>query len=130
MDMDDALTRLSFAPIDPLKPNVPLYQPVLSDVFQPRSSNRQDALKVIILATWLGGASASHRSLLPRLPSSIPISINPAHPHSIVRHNRQVVRQSASATGTSTAVSHIDIPIWRIIRRRPRAFAHVLARRL
>ena len=57
--MDDPLASLSFAPIDPLKPNILLYRPVLSDSSQPRSSNRQDAVKVIILATWLGGASAS-----------------------------------------------------------------------
>lgn len=57
--MDDALTRLSFAPIDPLKPNVLLYQPILSDSSQPRSPNRRNEVKVIILATWLGGASAS-----------------------------------------------------------------------
>ena len=57
--MDDPLASLSFKPVDPLKPNVLLYQPVLSDSSQPRPSSRQDAVKVIILSTWLGGASAS-----------------------------------------------------------------------
>jgi hypothetical protein len=57
--MDDPLACLSFAPIDPLVPNVLLYQPVLSKDSQSRLQNRQDTVKVIILATWLGGASAS-----------------------------------------------------------------------
>jgi hypothetical protein len=57
--MDEPLASLSFAPIDSLKPNVLLYQPTLSDGQEPLSSTLQAAVKVIILATWLGGASAS-----------------------------------------------------------------------
>jgi len=56
--MADPLATLSFAPIDSLRPNVLLYQP-LSDDSRSQSSSRQDAVKVVILATWLGGASAS-----------------------------------------------------------------------
>jgi hypothetical protein len=55
----DALVALSFAPIDPSCPNTLLYTP--EPQIQPQqSSSSQDkaAVKVIILATWLGGASA------------------------------------------------------------------------
>jgi hypothetical protein len=57
--MDNPLAGLSFAPIDPLKPNVLLYQPDLSDSSRFQKLSRQDDVKVVILATWLGGASAS-----------------------------------------------------------------------
>jgi hypothetical protein len=57
--MDEPLASLSFAPIDPVKPNVLLYQPDLRDNSRSQKSDRQDAVKVVILATWLGGASAS-----------------------------------------------------------------------
>jgi hypothetical protein len=55
----DALGALSFASIDPSYPNTLLYTP--EPRIQPQqSSSSQDkaAVKVIILATWLGGASA------------------------------------------------------------------------
>jgi DNA repair protein RAD57 len=55
----DPLSALSFAPIDPLYPNTLLYTPDKSQA-QPQSCSPQDkaGVKVIILATWLGGASA------------------------------------------------------------------------
>lgn len=57
--MGDPLGSLSFVPIDPLKPNVLLYTPDPYNSSQHQSAKRQDAVKVVILATWLGGASAS-----------------------------------------------------------------------
>jgi hypothetical protein len=55
----DALGALSFTPIDPLYPNTLLYTP--EPQIQPQQSSSRDkaAVKVIILATWLGGASAA-----------------------------------------------------------------------
>lgn len=57
--MDDPLGSLSFVPIDPLKRNVLLYNPDSNNDSHPQSTKRRDVVKVIILATWLGGASAS-----------------------------------------------------------------------
>jgi hypothetical protein len=55
----DVLGALSFAPIDPLYPNTLLYTPEPKTRPQQSSlSQDKDAVKVIILATWLGGASA------------------------------------------------------------------------
>lgn len=55
----DPLGSLSFAPIDPLKPNSLLYTPPPQIQQQRRSSKDGAAVKVVILATWLGGASAA-----------------------------------------------------------------------
>ena len=54
----DPLKALSFAPIDPLYPNTLLYTPDPRSQPQPLPSQDEAAVKVIILATWLGGASA------------------------------------------------------------------------
>jgi hypothetical protein len=54
----DALRALSFEPINPLYPNTLLYAPEPKTQPQQSSPQDKDAVKVIILATWLGGASA------------------------------------------------------------------------
>jgi len=55
----DPLGALSFVPIDPLYPNTLLYTPG-PKIKPQQSSSREEkpAVKVIILATWLGGASS------------------------------------------------------------------------
>lgn len=55
----DPLTALSFVPIDPSNPNTLLYKPGPQAQPQQPSSQGKDVVKVIILATWLGGASAN-----------------------------------------------------------------------
>jgi hypothetical protein len=55
----DPLGALSFTPIDPLKPNTLLYTPAPRVRQKESPSKDRAAVKVVILATWLGGASAS-----------------------------------------------------------------------
>ena len=55
----DPLGALSFAAIDPAYPNTLLYAPDLRSQTQQCPSQDKAAVKVIVLATWLGGASAS-----------------------------------------------------------------------
>lgn len=55
----DPLASLSFAPIDPSWPNTLLYTPTSRVEEQRGSTQNKAAIKVVILATWLGGASAS-----------------------------------------------------------------------
>jgi hypothetical protein len=55
----DPLGSLKFKPIDPSNLNVLLYKPSLETDTQTSSSQYPGSPKVIILATWLGGASAS-----------------------------------------------------------------------
>jgi hypothetical protein len=54
----DPLGALSFAPIDLLYPNTLLYTPEPQIRIQQLPPQDKAAVKVIILATWLGGASA------------------------------------------------------------------------
>lgn len=55
----DPLDALSFRPIDPHSPNVLLYRSQPQRSPQPSPSQRKGTVEVVILATWLGGASAS-----------------------------------------------------------------------
>lgn len=54
----DPLASLSFTPLDPSNPNVLIYRSA-----SPSSASSQNEPKVIILATWLGGASVSRISV-------------------------------------------------------------------
>lgn len=55
----DPLEALSFSPIDPSIPNTLLYTPGPQSQTQTHSPQNKRVVKVIILATWLGGASAA-----------------------------------------------------------------------
>jgi len=54
----DPLSALSFVPIDPLYPNTLLYTPGPETDSRRDSSEDRATVKVIIITTWLGGASA------------------------------------------------------------------------
>lgn len=55
----DPLDALSFTPVDPHSPNVLLYRPTPQLPSKPSPPQRKGTVEVVILATWLGGASAS-----------------------------------------------------------------------
>lgn len=55
----DPLGSLGFTLLDPTQPNTLLYRPAQWNQHQPCFPNNKASVKVVILATWLGGASAN-----------------------------------------------------------------------